>query len=562
MAFAMELPGVFAEVAAVLTLATVVGLVGLVLRQPLIVAFIVAGLVAGSGVINVESSVELIDVLAEVGIALLLFLVGLKLDFNLVRNLGRVALATGLGQIIFTTIFGWLIAVALGLEWLTALYVAIALTFSSTIIIVKLLSDKREVDSLHGRIAIGFLIVQDLGVVAAMVVLSAIGLGGEHGGELMTLLIGAPILIGVVALFMVYVAEPLMRRIGRSPELLITFGIAWAVLLAALGDWMGFGKELGGLIAGVSLASTSMREAIASRLAGLRDFLLLFFFVNLGMQLDLSTLGAQVPAATVLSVFVLVGNPLIVLAIMGYMGYRKRTGLLAGLTVSQISEFSLIFIAMGVTLGHVPDSAVGLVTLVGLVTITMSTYLITYSNKVYDLCEPFIRMFERKVAHAEESKEDQDELADKPYEVIVFGVGRYGGNIIKGLRDAGHRVLGVDFDPAAVKHWRDSGCDVIYGDAMDPEFVHTLPLAKARIVVMAFPARAYGVTHQDPRYVMQQALKDEGFSGHVVAVSDCEDEADNLKAHGITPVLMPFRDAAVRAVEVLEADLLANKGQG
>jgi hypothetical protein len=403
--------------------------------------------------------------------------------------------------------------------------------------------------------------VQDLGVVAAMVVLSAIGMGGEHGGELLTLLIGAPILIVVIALFMAFVAEPLMRRIGRAPELLITFGIAWAVLLAALGDWMGFGKELGGLIAGVSLASTSMREAIASRLSGLRDFLLLFFFVNLGMQLDLSTLGAQVPAAVILSVFVLVGNPLIVLAIMGFMGYRKRTGFLAGLTVSQISEFSLIFIAMGVTLGHIPDSAVGLVTLVGLVTITLSTYLNTYSNKVYELSERFLKPFERKFAHAE-THDEEENVEDEKYEVIVFGVGRYGGNIITGLKEAGHTVLGVDFDPSAVRHWRDRDCDVIYGDAMDPEFVHTLPLAQARIVVLAFPARAYGVTHQDPRFVMQQALKDEGFKGHVVAVSDREDEADNLKAHGITPVLMPFRDAAVRAVEVLHEDLLAISGQG
>jgi Kef-type K+ transport system membrane component KefB len=554
----LELPTMFAEVAAVLTLATIVGLVGVLLRQPLIVAFIIAGLVAGSGILNVSDSLELIDVLAEVGIALLLFLVGLKLDLKLIKNLGPVALATGLGQIIFTTVFGWLIGMALGLGWLISLYVAVALTFSSTIIIVKLLTDKREIDSLHGRIAIGFLIVQDLAVVAAMVVLSAIGMGGEKGGELLTLLIGAPILIAGVAVFMAFAAEPLVRRMGRAPEMLITFGIAWAVLLAALGDWMGFGKELGGLIAGVSLASTSMREAIASRLAGLRDFLLLFFFVNLGMQLDLSTLGAQVPAAMILSAFVLIGNPLIVLAIMGYMGYRKRTGLMAGLTVSQISEFSLIFIAMGVTIGHVPESAMGLVTLVGLVTITLSTYLITYSNRVYTISERFLKPFERKVAHAETDDEEQD-VEDKSFQVIVFGVGRYGGNIIRGLKEEGFRVLGVDFDPTAVHHWRDRDCEVIYGDAMDPEFVHTLPIAKAKIMVLAFPARAYGITHQDPRYVMQQALKDEGFDGHIVAVSDRDDDAERLKAHGITPVLMPFRDAATRAVEILVADLKGEK---
>src|SRR6056297_2512145 len=120
----------------------------------------------------------------------------------------------------------------------------------------------------------------------------------------------------------------------------------------------------------------------------MRDFLLLFFFINLGMGLSLSALGDQLPAAVVLSLFVLIGNPLIVMAIMGYMGYRKRTGVLAGVTVAQISEFSLIFMAMGVTLGHVFDAAVGLVTLVGLVTITLSTYMILYSQTIYGWIEP------------------------------------------------------------------------------------------------------------------------------------------------------------------------------
>ena len=549
----LEFTSIFQEVAAVLTGATIIGLIGVILRQPLIVSFIIAGLVAGSGVIGVSKSLETIDVLAEVGIALLLFMVGLKLDLKLITSLGKVAVATGLGQIVFTTIFGWLLCFVLGLDWIASLYVAVALTFSSTIIVVKLLSDKREIDSLHGRIALGFLIVQDLAVVAAMVALSAFGIGGGHGGSMLTLAIGAPVMLVVMAIFMKFVAERLVRRMGSAPELLVTFGIAWAVLIAAVAEWLGFGKELGGLIAGVSLASTSMREAIASRLSGLRDFLLLFFFVALGMKLDLSTLGAQVPRAAALSAFVLIGNPLIVVAIMGWMGYRKRTGFMAGLTVSQISEFSLIFIAMGVSLGHVGADSVGLVTLVGLVTITLSTYLITYSNFVYRISEPLLKPFERKVAHAE--SEPDEPAPDDRHDVIIFGVGRYGGNIIRGLTQRKLRVLGVDFDPRAVHHWRESGCNVIYGDAMDPEFATNLALGKTRMVVLAFPARAYGVTHQDPRTIMYEALREQGFNGHVVAVSDNEEDAARLTDKGITPVLMPFRDAAERAVEVICEDL-------
>ena len=284
---------------------------------------------------------------------------------------------TGLGQVAFTSVFGFLIGLALGFGAIESLYIAIALTFSSTIIIVKLLSDKREIDSLHGQVALGFLIVQDLVVVLAMITLSAVGIGaaGEGGIGDIAFVLGAGVaLLIFVIIFVRYIADPLTERMARAPELLLCFAIAMAAIFAAVGELAGFGKELGGLLAGVSLASTRYRDAIASRLAPLRDFLLLFFFIALGVTLDLGELGAHVGAAVIFSVFVLVGNPLIVLAIMGYMGFRKRTGFLAGLTVAQISEFSLIFIAMGVSIGHLDTEALGLVTLVGLVTIATSTY--------------------------------------------------------------------------------------------------------------------------------------------------------------------------------------------
>jgi Kef-type K+ transport system membrane component KefB len=227
----------------------------------------------------------------------------------------------------------------LGLNPLTSLYVAVALTFSSTIMVVKLLSDKREIDSLHGRIALGFLIVQDIFVVLCMVVVSALAAGAGQASALAgvgRVILGGGAMLVFVAVVIRYVAEPLTARLARAPELLAGFAIGWAALLAAVGDAVGIGKEIGGLLAGVSLASTQFREAIAARLSSLRDFLLLFFFIALGARLDLGAMGEQLGAAAVLSLFVLVGHPLIVVAIMGAMGYRRRSGLLAGLAAAQI----------------------------------------------------------------------------------------------------------------------------------------------------------------------------------------------------------------------------------
>jgi Kef-type K+ transport system membrane component KefB len=545
---------IFYEVAALLVLAAGVGFVGLLLRQPLIVSFIAVGILAGPSALDIAQSDEQIDLLAELGIALLLFLVGLKLDFTLVRTLGPVALVTGLGQVAFTTVFGFLIALALGLDPATAIYVAIALTFSSTIIIVKLLSDKREIDALHGRIALGFLIVQDIVVVVAMIALSAIGVGGaaaegENAAAEVLRVLGYGVgMLAFVVLFVRHVADPLVERLSQAPELLVSFAIGWAALLAAVGHYLGFGKELGGLLAGVSLASTPFREAIAARLASLRDFLLLFFFIALGVSLDLSVLGASVWPAVALSLFVLIGNPLIVLAIMGAMGYRKRTGFLAGLTVAQISEFSLIFMAMGVAIGHVAPEALGLVTLVGLVTIAASTYMITFSHRLYDLFEPVLGVFERRTTGAE--PEGGPEAA-APHDVLVFGLGRYGLGIAGALRDGGKRILGVDFSPEAVRNARVQGYDAIYGDATDPEFLAHLPLRHAEWLVMAVPEHETGVTHDDPRRSLLRAARDLGFAGRVAVAAAREETAETLTAARADLVLMPYRDAAYAAARMI-----------
>lgn len=544
----------FVEIAALLVMAAVVGFFGIILRQPLIVSFIAVGLIAGPSALDQVRSDEQISLLSELGIAVLLFLVGIKLDVKLIRSLGAVSLLTGLGQVAFTSIFGYLIGLALGLGAITSLYVAVALTFSSTIIIVKLLSDKREIDSLHGQIALGFLIVQDLVVVLAMIVLSAVGIGaggdGGHGGGSVTMVLTSGVaMVALVVLFVRYVANPLTERLARAPELLVIFAIAMAAMFAAAGDIVGLGKEVGGLLAGVALASTPYRETIAARLEPLRDFLLLFFFIALGSTLDLSLLGTHVTGAIIFSLFVLIGNPLIVLVIMGALGYRKRTGFLAGLTVAQISEFSLIFVAMGVSLGHVQEDALGLVTMVGLVTIAASTYMITYSHHLYAAFEPFLGVFERRGTPREASEAALHR--DDGHTVIIFGLGRFGTAIGLRLQKRGIKVLGVDFNPLSIKRWRELGLATEFGDATDPEFVAELPLTHAEWIVSTVPLHPTGLSHEDTRTTLIQLTRTSGFRGRIAVASHHPRDTEELFGSGADLVLEPFQDAADRAVELL-----------
>ncbi len=545
---------VFTEMAALLLLAAIIGAIGVRLRQPLIVAFIAVGILVGPSVLGWVSANDQVDLLAQMGIALLLFVVGLKLDLHIIRTMGPVALATGLGQVVFTSFVGYFIAFGLGMSAVTALYVAVALTFSSTIIIVKLLSDKREVDALHGRIAIGLLIVQDIVVVLVMIGLTALGEADGISGlgwEAIAVLLKGGLFIAAIGLLMRYVLTPLLHQLARSQELLVLFSIAWAIALGAAGVYMGFSKEVGAFLAGVSLASTPYRETIGARLVSLRDFLLLFFFIDLGAGLELATLGAQVVPAIILSLFVLIGNPLIVMLILRRMGYRKRTGFLTGLTVAQISEFSLILGALGLSLGHIDADTMGLITLVGLITISASTYMILYSHTLYDKLSPWLGIFERKQTHREEAL---DLLADgNTVDVILFGLGRFGSGIARELQQRGQRVLCVDFDPDLMRRHKGNGYSVHYGDAEDPEFIATLSLKQVAWVLSS-------VRDVSVNLSLLHSLHDHNFNGQVAITAHSLPDAKKLKEAGADHIMMPYSDAAKEVVNKLfEKENLNNK---
>ena len=528
----MEL-GAFEQIAAVLAVCVAAGAMALLLRQPLIVGLLAAGIAVGPEVLGLVEATSEIELLAKIGISLLLFVVGLKLDVRLISKLGPVALATGLGQVVFTSVVGFIIAVGLGFDTVPALYIAVALTFSSTIIIVKLLTDKGELEDLHGRIALGFLIVQDIVVVLAMIVITASGdATGDLAGEVVGVVVRGVLLLGAVVLFGRYLATPVTHLLARSSELLVLGAVTWAVSVAAISILLGFSEEVGAFLAGMSLASTPYREALSGRLSTLRDFLLVFFFIELGTLFELSSAIEQLNAAVIFSLFVLIGNPIIVLIIMGLMGYRKKVSFKAGLTVAQISEFSLILVALGVTQGQIDNDVVGLVTAVGLFTISASTYLITNSDAIYARIEPALRIFERKQPTA---SVDLDEEAPRP-EYVVVGLGRFGSTVLQELVDSGDEVLGVDFNPRNVRSdaWV---VPVIYGDAEDPDLASQIPLEQTRWVIST-------LRRLEPNLQLLSSLRRSGYQCRVAVAADDNDIAEELARAGADLVFRPLHEAA------------------
>jgi Kef-type K+ transport system membrane component KefB/Trk K+ transport system NAD-binding subunit len=455
------------------------------LKQPLIVGYILSGILVGPFFLNLIQESETLHLFSEMGIAFLLFIVGLHLSPRVIKEVGPVALVTGIGQILFTATIGYFIGILLGFPSMTSIYIATALTFSSTIIILKLITDKGALDKLYGKISVGFLLVQDFVAILILIIISSIGSGGGSssigGLFFMTLLKG----IGVILIFApisYFILPKIDNFLSKSQEFLFLFAIAWGFGLSILFLYLGFSIEVGALIAGILLSLAPYSYEMSSKLKPLRDFFLISFFLILGSQMTFANINSLIFPGIIFAFLVVAGNPLIVITLMGLMRYSKKTSFMAGLTVAQIGEFSLIFMALGVKVGHVSQEILSFVTLISLFTIFGCTYLIMYSEQIYNLLSRPLSLFERK-------KIKEKEIPRKNYEYILLGYNRIGFSIIKAFSKITKNFLVVDYNPKVVKNLQKDGINAIYGDADDSEFLEDLGICKSSVIVSTIPEK-------------------------------------------------------------------------
>ncbi|MBU2652644.1 MAG: cation:proton antiporter, partial [Bacteroidetes bacterium] len=387
---------IFIELSIIIVVTMILAGFAKMLKQPMIIAYIASGLILSPYGLNVVNSHDTVGTFSQMGIAFLLFMVGLSLSPRIIKTVGKISVITGLGQILFTSGIGFVIARLLNFSYIEAIYIAIALTFSSTIVIMKLLSDKKDLETLYGKIATGFLIVQDIVAMFILIFIASLSADGNIYNIIIQSTLKVVGSITLVLLIGYYVLPKILKKIADSSEFIMLFSIAWCLALASALHQIGLSIEIGALLAGVSLSISPYRHEIASRIRPLRDFFLLMFFVFLGTQMEFSNFGNYWLAIIIFSTFILIGNPLIVMALMGFSRYTKKTGFLAGLTVAQISEFSLILIALGIKMGHISPDILSLVTVTGLITIGGSTYFIMYGKKIYKKISPYLDFFERK----------------------------------------------------------------------------------------------------------------------------------------------------------------------
>lgn len=477
---------VFFDITVVICVAAILSIVFRWFKQPAILAYILTGVMVGPvGILKLNNG-DVMSSLGQIGITLLLFMLGLELRFGELRSVGKVALITGIGQILFTTGVGYLICLVLGFSSLASLYMAIALTFSSTIIIVKLLSDKKDLNSLHGKIAVGILLVQDFVAILALIFLSGFKTGAAEISvwSFGLIILKAIILFGWVILFSNTILPKIVDRIARSPEVLFLFSIAWAFGMSALvsSQYIGFSIEIGGFLAGLALANSSENFQIAAKVRALRDFFITIFFVGLGMSLIFNHVERIWVPVVILVLYVLIGNPIILMSILGLLGYRKRTTFLVGLTVSQISEFSMIVVMMGYKLHHVNDEVVSIITLAGAVTFVLSTYMIMNGHLLYRKLSSFLSVFEK--AKQQEQVIVKENMTNH---VVLIGANRMGESILDALLKNEHQVVVVDFDPDVIKKLSGKHVKCLFGDITDIDIQEKIFLEHARLIISTVP---------------------------------------------------------------------------
>ncbi|MCW8966391.1 MAG: cation:proton antiporter [Candidatus Pacearchaeota archaeon] len=544
----------FIQLGIILFTAFIVSYIAREFKQPIVIGYIISGIIISPFIIEAGASKEIITIFSDFGIAFLLFIVGLHLNPKVIKEIGTASLLIGTGQIILTFLLTFLVSTQLlQFDLRTSFYVSIALTFSSTIIIMKLLSDKRQLDSLYGKISIGILIVQDLVAIGVLMFMSSLANGENFSTFAVRGLLGGS--GAVVLLFLVgfFILPRFIKNIATSQELLFLFSICWCFLIAAIFIWLGFSLEIGALVAGIVLSISPYSTEISSKIRPLRDFFLIIFFIILGLNMDVKGMNDILLNAIILSIIALIFKPLILMSLCAVFGYTRRTNFLVGSTLAQISEFSLIVLGLGVTIGHISEKILSTMVLTSIITITLSAYFIIYSEATYKKLRNGLFLFEKKNIKRQRK-------IKKEYNAILFGYNRIGFSILQSLKKIRKHYLVVDYNPDTIANLTRYRIPCLYGDVGDNELLNELPLNKVELAVSTIP-------DFETNYLLIDTIKKVNPDAIIIVRAHSIEEALDLYKEGATYVLTPhflggeYIANMIKDIKVNEKEYLKEKNK-
>ena len=535
---------IFIQLAIILGIASFLGFVTVRLKLPLIIAYLVGGLVIATAAFFDVHTSKALSFLPDIGIAFVLFLVGMELDLREIRNLGKPIISAGLLQIFITTILGSILAKNFGFGTAESWYLGVGLAFSSTIVVVKILLDKKNLTSLYGKLSLGILLLEDLVAVLILLALtvspSIFGLGYSQVFPLWTFIVKVILLFSIALLLNHFLLANIFKAVSRSSELLFLTALAWCFIYVSFAILLGFSVVIGAFLGGVALASSPYHFQIQGKIKPLRDFFVALFFVYLGTQVNFADLSKVYPLILIFTAYALIVKPLIFLLIMGGFGFKKHTMFQVAINMTQISEFSLIVILVGMKVGLATQSALTVIALTAVLTMVISSLMITSANKIYKELQSLVSFFERKNVKSGMEKSDGEELEDH---IIIIGGHRIGGEIIKYFKKEKIPHLVLDFNPHQVEELTKQGVNVVYGDIGDPEIADSIHLSSAKMVIST-------AADVDDNFLLLEQIKSKKLLIPVIARAESIEDAKILYHKGADFVIIP---------DIMAGDLLMER---
>ncbi len=529
----------FVEISLLLLSVSAISFVLFGLKQSLILGYILTGILLGPAGFNFIQSKDIIQLLSQFGIVILLFIIGLHLSPKAIKEIGLRIIILGVIQVALTSWLGWGLGLALGFDWQKAIFIGLALAFSSTIVILKILADQGDIQTLFGRVAVGFLIIQDVIVSIMLIFMGAMsGASTSFGFLVLNLILKVSLLLALIYFLSRFLLPEFLHLAARSSELLFIFSLTWGVSVAALFHILGLSLEIGALVAGVALATSEYAEEISSRLRPLRDFFIVLFFLLLGSQLNLVSMGKLWLPVILFSLFVIFVKPLLVIVIMELVGFHKKTSFQVGVSLAQISEFSLIMAALGLEMGLIDREITTIITLVGIFSIAFSTYIIPRINQIYPFWSHALDWLQFRKISSHSWRRPREP------EVVLFGFNRVGKFLFDKFKQFGLKSLVIDLDPASIALLDKLKIPYMYGDAGDVEFLNDLPLGKAKLAISIIP-------DLETNLLLVKKIKAVNEATLVIVFAKEKHEAEALYEIGTTLVMMPEQIGAQRIIYYL-----------
>lgn len=499
------------------------------LKQPMIIWYILAGTLISIFLPSLLHGNTSFESFGNLGISFLLFMVGMELNPNIIKDLWKTALIAGTIQVLVTSFIWWWVAMLLGMDPMTSLYIWVWFSFSSTIVVLKLLGDKEEMESTFGRLSIWILVVQDLIVMLLLLWLATFRNIGDASGAMVIwgLLLKMIVLWTWLYFAGKYLIPKITQKIAESQEYLFLFAIGRCFILGSIFHFFGFGIEIWTLIAGITLANSSYRFEIISRIKSLKDFFIVIFFVLLWSHIDFAWIWIYLPKVILLSLFVLIGKPIIINIILWLMWHTKKNNLFTGMALWQISEFSFLLITMGITSWVIKDpNILGIVTFVWLLSIAWSSYFIVYSEKLYHILKPILK-FLPGLWNREYKK-----INKQNYDIILLWFGRFGSNLYQFLSQRKEKILVIDEHPWIIKHLQEKNIACVYWDVWDSEFLQELNTKETKMIIST-------VKNFDENIVLLKTMKNNNKNLIIILVSNHVEEALKLYEQWADYVILP-----------------------